>query len=579
MLINRKKFTIFGLLMLISALALSVPALASAAQTWTVTSAADEPDQTPGNEVCKTAANTCTLRAALEEVEKYAGAEVEQEILFNGTFNGTSAGTIKLGSALPEISRPTPEKVAINGQCLAGSLELRPCVGIEGRAGETTLEAEEGEVTIEGLALTKGETAIKSDESAKLTAVDNWIGIDLAGSLSAATEVSASGIAVAAGSIVEGNEIAGGDVGIETFGSVEETNTIVDNAIEGSGEEGILIASSQNGVRGNVVVGAEGPGILIRGIGTDENSIGSQNREVKGTDPGENVLDDNEGAAIEIHTGTAAVDNQVYRNQGSGNDGKFIAVVPFNGGEKPNKGIQAPEIEAATLTEASGEAESEAAVYLFAKTASELGELGEFLGFVEADPSGEWSMTYAAKADTVEIAATQTRENEEFGSSELKSFALSQVALTVTKAGTGSGTVDSSPSKLSCGPTCTASFAKGGHVTLTGTAAAGSDPVAWTGCTTVNGANQCEVTLSAAKAVTATFNLTPVTPTCATDASLCPPSNTTPPATITPPATTPPATKPVPPKKKPLVCKKGFAKKKVKGKTSCVKVKKHKKKH
>src|ERR1700760_4852889 len=130
MLINRKKFTIFGLLLLISALALSVPALASAAQTWTVTSTADEPDQTPGDEVCKTAANTCTLRAAIEEVENYAGAEVEQEVLFNGTFNGSTAGTIKLNSPLPEIARELPEKVTIDGQCLAGG-ELRPCVGIE----------------------------------------------------------------------------------------------------------------------------------------------------------------------------------------------------------------------------------------------------------------------------------------------------------------------------------------------------------------------------------------------------------------------------------------------------------------
>lgn len=54
-------------LALLAALFLLVfPAAASAAD-YTVNSTADQEDETPGDEVCKTAANTCTLRAAIEE--------------------------------------------------------------------------------------------------------------------------------------------------------------------------------------------------------------------------------------------------------------------------------------------------------------------------------------------------------------------------------------------------------------------------------------------------------------------------------------------------------------------------------
>jgi len=43
--------------------------------------------------------------------------------------------------------------------------------------------------------------------------------------------------------------------------------------------------------------------------------------------------------------------------------------------------------------------------------------------------------------------------------------------LTVTRAGTGSGTVTSSPAKIDCGATCSASFPSGTVVSLTATPA------------------------------------------------------------------------------------------------------------
>jgi aryl-phospho-beta-D-glucosidase BglC (GH1 family) len=82
-------------------------------------------------------------------------------------------------------------------------------------------------------------------------------------------------------------------------------------------------------------------------------------------------------------------------------------------------------------------------------------------------------------------------------------------ALTVTKAGAGSGTVTSTPSGINCGGTCSASYANGTSVTLTATAASGSAFAGWSGA--CSGAAACTVSMTAARAVTATFNSTATT--------------------------------------------------------------------
>ena len=76
--------------------------------------------------------------------------------------------------------------------------------------------------------------------------------------------------------------------------------------------------------------------------------------------------------------------------------------------------------------------------------------------------------------------------------------------LTVAKGGSGSGTVMSSPAGISCGPTCSASFADGAAVTLSATPATGSTFTGWSGggC---SGTSTCQVTLTASTSLTATF--------------------------------------------------------------------------
>jgi LmbE family N-acetylglucosaminyl deacetylase len=84
-------------------------------------------------------------------------------------------------------------------------------------------------------------------------------------------------------------------------------------------------------------------------------------------------------------------------------------------------------------------------------------------------------------------------------------FVLERHALSVTKAGNGSGTLTSSPAGISCGATCSASFDHGTEVTLTPAAGTGSEFVKWTGACTGSGA--CKVTMTAAKSVSAEFAL------------------------------------------------------------------------
>src|ERR1700722_16556806 len=78
--------------------------------------------------------------------------------------------------------------------------------------------------------------------------------------------------------------------------------------------------------------------------------------------------------------------------------------------------------------------------------------------------------------------------------------------LTVNEAGNGSGTVTSAPAGIVCPETCSASFASGTQVTLTQSAGESSTFAGWSGA--CSGIGACVVTVTAATAVTATFNST-----------------------------------------------------------------------
>jgi Ca2+-binding RTX toxin-like protein len=121
-------------------------------------------------------------------------------------------------------------------------------------------------------------------------------------------------------------------------------------------------------------------------------------------------------------------------------------------------------------------------------------------------PDGDDNMN-----DAFEVPGPDTTHN---GSATSDGF-VAKVAithtLTVTKDGTGSGTVTSSPAGIDCGSDCTESYSEGTDVNLTAAAASGSTFAGWTGggC---GGTGACMLTMDANKAVTATFSLVPTSP-------------------------------------------------------------------
>jgi hypothetical protein len=117
--------------------------------------------------------------------------------------------------------------------------------------------------------------------------------------------------------------------------------------------------------------------------------------------------------------------------------------------------------------------------------------------------------------------------------------------LTLTKAGSGAGSVTSSPAGIKCGVTCAAPFDENSSVTLTATPSSGSSFAGWSGAcegTTTS----CVVSMDSAKSVTATFNTDSTPP----NENQIPPNEnkTTPPVETpktTPPVETPKTTPPV----------------------------------
>lgn len=84
-------------------------------------------------------------------------------------------------------------------------------------------------------------------------------------------------------------------------------------------------------------------------------------------------------------------------------------------------------------------------------------------------------------------------------------FNVATYALTVTKAGLGTGVVTSSVGGLDCGTTCTVQIAHGTSVSVTATADAGSVFGAWSGSCVGTG-RTCSFTMTGARSMTATFN-------------------------------------------------------------------------
>lgn len=220
------------------------------------------------------------------------------------------------------------------------------------------------------------------------------------------------GVAIAQrgeGAWIHDNRILGAETGVRVFESTAGHGNVIErNSIEGSTTGGILLENDLNEVVGNEVVGAGGSGIRIHGslpFGVSGNLIGGD------APADENLIDGSAGAAIEI-ANLKATANEVARNRGSGNAGRFIDLVAASAGEEtPNGGIAPPVFSSAGQAGASGGAEPGATVRVFRKQSSAVGEIASFLGEATADPGGSWSVVYeSAVVGGTMVAVTQTSE-------------------------------------------------------------------------------------------------------------------------------------------------------------------------
>jgi hypothetical protein len=114
-----------------------------------------------------------------------------------------------------------------------------------------------------------------------------------------------------------------------------------------------------------------------------------------------------------------------------------------------------------------------------------------------ATPASGWSFSGWSGACSGSGSCTVT-----MSSSQAVTATFTQL-FTLTVSEGGSGTVTSSPSGISCGLTCSASFAAGTPVTLAATPASGWSFVGWSGA--CSGSGSCVVTIGAAESVTASF--------------------------------------------------------------------------
>ena len=116
-----------------------------------------------------------------------------------------------------------------------------------------------------------------------------------------------------------------------------------------------------------------------------------------------------------------------------------------------------------------------------------------------------WMLASGCGNQTTPTHPSQTQEISAGGLDASGSGSSGTFTLQVTKNGTGSGTVTSSPSGISCGTTCSRSFSGGTTVTLTAVPASGSVFAGWSGggCT---GTGSCAVQINNNITVTATFD-------------------------------------------------------------------------
>jgi len=270
-----------------------------AAATFTVNSLADTPDAAPGNGICADAGGLCTLRAALQEANAFAGDD---------TINFSVIGTINLTGALPTIS----SNINMNGPG-SSSLTVRRDTGGDYRI----FFLDNRIVSISGMTITNGWTP---DGAAGTGAPGgSGGGIRQAGGELTLNDVIITGNRTGNGATINNNNTAGGGgsgAGIEGSGVLTITNSQITNNIAGNGATGFSAGS-----------GGFGGGLFFGGTTlkmTNVEVTGNRSGDAGVTTSGGLGGNGGEGAGIYIQvTNTATLTGVNINNNlaGNGDDG------------------------------------------------------------------------------------------------------------------------------------------------------------------------------------------------------------------------------------------------------------------
>ncbi|GAB4521992.1 MAG: hypothetical protein OHK0046_34010 [Anaerolineae bacterium] len=322
--------------------------LHAASATFTVTTVADGDDATPGDGVCATSEDVCTLRAAIQEANANDGTDTVE-------FNiDTGVQTMKFTSTLPVVTDP----IIIDGTTQPGYAD-KPLIVLDGSAVtepsdayyQDGLKITAGSSTVKGLVIIKfggvglfldengnnvvegnyfgltaagtsgagnGNDGIRLEENSNTQILNNvisdndWMGINLSDSSNVVIQGNIIGL-TAAGTNPLGNAQHG--IYITTWNSVANNITIGGaeagqrNVIADNGREGIMLQGNLDGTQNLVIqgnyIGTDIGGNLDRG--NHENGIYLYNGAditVGGTAAGEgNLISGNESDGITLSSG------------------------------------------------------------------------------------------------------------------------------------------------------------------------------------------------------------------------------------------------------------------------------------
>ncbi|KAA1425011.1 choice-of-anchor D domain-containing protein [Mumia zhuanghuii] len=267
---------------------------AAAASPYTVTSAADHADATPGDGQCRTSAANgavCTLRAAIQESNASAGADTIRFAI------GSGPVTISPTSELPQIIDP----VTIDGfsQPGAGTTPIVHLAGDTVGANGDGLRLAAGTSSVSGLVLTHFDVAIFISGPGGNLVTGTYVGIapdgttgrgnsfgividkspdNVIGTSASPNVISGNaqtGITVN-GAAAQGNDIAGNRIGTNAAGTAAVANLLGISLLSGALDTRIGGTTDADGnlVSGNVSHGIEVAG-AAKGTVISRNRIGT----------------------------------------------------------------------------------------------------------------------------------------------------------------------------------------------------------------------------------------------------------------------------------------------------------------